>query len=530
MNTNLLSFVSAIPVAATCVAHAASPAASPAGRGERPSAKPLNVIYIMCDDHSLQTISAYGHALNSTPNIDRLAREGMRFDRAYVANSLSGPSRACLFTGKHSHANGFKDHSCTFDGSQPTFPKLLQKNGYETAIVGKWHLVSEPTGFDHWDILNGQGDYYNPLFFRNGQKLRRQGYATNIITDLAINWLDSIHDRSKPFCLFVHHKAPHRTWMPDTCDLDLYKDVEFPLPATFYDDYATRRAAALQEMSIDRDMDLVYDLKMADPENEIHSNPDLEPYGRRLYTTLPADVQRAWDRHYAPVIKRFKAAGLSGRALAEWKYQQYMRDYLRVIHAIDRNVGRLLDYLDRNGLTDNTMIVYTSDQGFYMGEHGWFDKRFMYEESYRTPLLVRLPGGKRGATSRLVQNIDFGPTILDLAGISTPADMHGESFLPVLKGSDRKWRKALYYHFYEFPAEHAVRRHYGVSTDRYKLIHFYNDIDEWELFDLKKDPHELNNIYGTPGTEKITRQLMQELKRLQEQYDDPIRFQYPVKM
>ena len=396
--------------------------------------KPMNVVYIMSDDHSFQTISAYDNRFIQTPNIDRLAKEGVRFTNSFVANSLSGPSRACMLTGKHSHKNGFTDNTKTFDGSQQTFPKLLQKAGYQTAMIGKWHLSSDPTGFNYWDILVGQGDYYNPNFVCNGQKVKREGYATNIITDLALNWLDNQRDKSKPFCLFIHHKAPHRTWMPDTCDLDLYKDVAFPLPANFYDKYTGRIAASKQEMSIIKDMDLVYDLKMADKENEIHTaNKELEAWGRRMYNSLTPSQKVAWDKHYDPIIKKFKADKLTGKALAEWKYQQYMHDYLRVIHSVDRNVGRVIDYLKAHGLLENTMIVYTSDQGFYMGEHGWFDKRFMYEESFRTPLLVRYPGGKRGNVNEMVQNIDYGPTILNMAGVKVPSDMQGVSLQPCLK-------------------------------------------------------------------------------------------------
>ena len=486
--------------------------------------KPMNILYIMCDDHSYQTISAYDHRFIETPNIDRIANEGVRFTNSFVANSLSGPSRACLLTGKHSHKNGFTDNTNSFDGNQQTFPKLLQQAGYQTAIVGKWHLTSDPTGFDYWNILIGQGNYYNPYFIDNGEKKQIEGYATNITTDLALDWLDNKRDKDKPFCLLLHHKAPHRTWMPDTCDLDLYEDVVYPIPETFYDKYEGRIAASEQEMSIIKDMDLVYDLKMADKENEIHTTTGLEEIGRGLYNRMTPEQKAAWDRHYDPIIKKFKEQKLTGKALAEWKYQQYMHDYLRVIHSVDRNVGRVLDYMKESGLLENTIIVYTSDQGFYMGEHGWFDKRFMYEESFRTPLMVRLPGGKKGDIDEMVQNIDYGPTILDLAGVKVPSDMHGVSFLPLLKGEKvSDWRKSLYYHFYEYPAEHAVRRHYGVRTDRYKLMHFYNDIDCWELYDLQEDRMEMHNIYGQPGTEKLTKELKDELLRLQVQYDDPIR-------
>lgn len=489
------------------------------------STRPMNIVYIMSDDHSFQTISAYDNRYVETPNIDRIGREGVVFRNSFVANSISGPSRACILTGKHSHKNGFTDNSCSFDGSQQTLPKLMGRAGYETAMIGKWHLVSDPTGFDHWSVLIGQGDYYNPYFIENGERIQKEGYATNIVTDMAIEWMDKQRDKAKPFFLMLHHKAPHRTWMPDTCDLGRFDDRTFPLPANFFDDYEGRIAAQQQEMSIFKDMDLVYDLKMADKEEEIHTPTGLESYGRSMYRRLNPDQKRAWDAYYDPIIADFKARKLEGRDLAEWKYQRYMHDYVSVIHSIDRNVGRVLDYLEKSGLLENTLVVYTSDQGFYMGEHGWFDKRFMYEESFRTPLLMRLPGGKRGDIVQMVQNIDYAPTILDLAGTEIPDDIQGVSLLPLLRGEKPKeWRKSLYYHYYEFPAEHAVKRHYGVRTERYKLIHYYNDIDEWELFDMERDPSEMHNLYGKPGYEKVTSQLREEMKRLQLQYDDPIEY------
>ena len=511
--------------------------AASCGQQEQPK-RPLNVVYIMCDDHSYQTISAYDRRFMETPNIDRLATEGARFTNSFVANSLSGPSRACMLTGKHSHKNGFTNNEHgIFDGSQPTLPKWLGAGGYQTAMVGKWHLVSDPTGFDYWDILTGQGDYYNPVFIRNGEQVVREGYCTDITTDVALEWLDG-RNADQPFCLFLHYKAPHRSWMPDLQDLGAFDDVTFPLPETFYDNYATREAAALQEMSIVKDMNVVYDLKMADKEGEIHTpdQPWLENYGRDLYRRdlapgalvpgrMNAAQQSAWDTYYDPIIARFKEEKLEGKALAEWKYQRYMRDYCSVIRSVDRNVGRVYKYLEDNGLLDNTVIIYTSDQGFYMGEHGYFDKRFMYEESFRTPLLVRVPGKKKGVdVSGFVQNIDYAPTILDLAGLPIPEDIQGESFLPLLNGKTPKdWRRSLYYHYYEYPAEHSVRRHYGVRTERYSLMHFYNDIDEWELFDLQEDPMQLHNLYGEPGREALTEELKKELERLQILYDDPIR-------
>lgn len=495
---------------------------------KKEESKPMNILYIMCDDHSYQTISAYDSRYINTPNIDRIAADGVRFTNSFVANSISGPSRACMLTGKHSLANGFTDNRSSFDGSQQTFPKLLQAQGYETAVIGKWHLTSEPTGFNHWDILIGQGDYYNPTFICNGEKVQRKGYATNVTTELALDWLENGRNAEKPFCLLLHHKAPHRTWMPDTCDLELFSDSNFPLPETFYDSYERRDAALMQHMSIAKDMDLVYDLKLADKENQIHSRPDLEAAGRAIYNRMDSAQKTAWDAHYDRVIAEFKKNNPKGKDLDAWKYQQYMRDYLRVITSVDRNVGQVLDYLEAEGLMDNTLIVYTSDQGFYMGEHGWFDKRFMYEESFRTPLLMRLPGGLKGDIDELVQNIDYAPTILAAAGVEVPEDIHGCSLLPLLKGEE--WepnRNALYYHYYEFPDEHTVRPHLGVRTERYKLIRVvpveFNGKElpgSWELFDLQEDPKELNNIYGKEGTQELCDSLKELLHKLQVQYGE----------
>ena len=481
--------------------------------------KPMNILFIMSDDHSYQTISAYDTTFIRTPNLDRIANEGVRFNNSFVANSISAPSRACLLTGKHSLANGFTDNSCTFDGSQQTFPKLI-RDKYETAIIGKWHLNSDPTGFDHWDILIGQGDYYNPTFIRNGEKIQREGYATNVTTDVALEWLENERNQEKPFCLLLHHKAPHRTWMPDTCDLKLFKDSDFPLPETFYDNYEGRLAAKENKMSISKDMDLVYDLKLADKDSLIHGRSDLEYWGRWMYNNLNPEQKKAWDAHYDVVIEKFKEANLSGEELDKWKYQQYMRDYLRVITSVDRNVGRVLDYLEKEGLLENTLIIYTSDQGFYMGEHGWFDKRWMYEESFRTPLLVRYPGGVKGEIDEMVQNIDYAPTFLELAGVEIPDDIHGCSFLPLLKGENYEPnRDGIYYHYYEFPDEHNVKPHLGIRTERYKLIHFYED-DVWELYDLQNDKNEMNNIYGKEGTEELTIVLKDKLEKLKEQYGE----------
>ena len=489
--------------------------------------KPYNIVYIMTDDHTAQMMSCYDTRYIETPNLDRIANDGVRFTNSFVANSLSGPSRACMITGKHSHANGFTDNTtCVFDGSQQTMPKLLQKAGYQTAIVGKWHLESLPTGFDYWEIVPGQGDYYNPDFITmNNDTIQKQGYITNIVTDMGIDWMENQRDRNKPFCLFIHHKAIHRNWLPETKYLAEYEEKTFPLPDNFFDTYEGRPAAASQEMSIFKDMDLIYDLKMLKEGKESSLKERYLSYIGRMNP----EERKAFDDFYAPIITDFYKQNLKGKELAEWKYQRYMRDYAKTVKSLDDNVGRVLDYLKEHDMLDNTLVVYTSDQGFYMGEHGWFDKRFMYEESMHTPLIMHLPKGldKRGDIPQLVQNIDYAPTFLELAGAEIPEDIQGVSLVPLLKGEAPKdWRKSLYYHFYEYPAEHMVKRHYGVRTDHYKLIHFYNDIDEWELYDLKEDPTEMHNIYGKPGMEEITKNLREELLRLQEQYNDPIRFKY----
>ena len=492
--------------------------------------QPLNIVYIMTDDHTAQMMSCYDTRHINTPNLDRIAADGVRFTNSFVANSLSGPSRACMLTGKHSHKNGFTDNTtCVFDGDQPTFPKYLQRAGYQTALFGKWHLESLPQGFDRWEIVPGQGDYYNPDFIvESGDTVQVHGYLTDLITDKSLDWLENERDKSKPFCLLIHHKAIHRNWLADTAHLALYEDKTFELPENFYDDYQGREAARAQEMSVIKDMDLIYDLKMDRPDKDSALKARYHSYIDRMDS-----AQRAtYDAFYAPIIEDFYARDLKGRELAEWKYQRYMRDYAKVVKSLDDNVGRVLDYLDEHGLLDNTLVVYTSDQGFYMGEHGWFDKRFMYEESFHTPLIMRLPKGmdRRGDIDQMVQNIDYGPTFLEIAGVTEPNDMQGVSLLPLLKGENPdNWRDPLYYHFYEYPAEHMVKRHYGVRDGRYKLIHFYNDIDKWELYDLQEDPTEMNNIYGAEGTDSITGLMMAKLKDMQELYDDPIRFTYPIK-
>lgn len=484
-----------------------------------------NIVYIMTDDHTEQMMSCYGHSPIQTPNLDRIAQEGVIFNQSYVANSLSGPSRACIMTGKHSHKNGFTNNEHgIFDGSQQTMPKLMQKAGYETAIIGKWHLVSDPTGFDHWEILPGQGDYYNPTFItQDGQRHIEKGYCTDIITDKSIEWIEN-RDDSKPFILFVHHKTCHRPWLPDLKYLNEYENQTFELPETFYDTWEGREAAGQQEMSIAsaHDMDISYDCKIYTKGDSTRlSDSYLNMVGR----LDPADQQTYWQ-FYDSITNEFISHNYEGKALTEAKFQRYMRDYAKVTKSLDDNVGRLYDYLQEKGLLDNTLVVYTSDQGFYMGEHGWFDKRFMYEESFHTPLIMRLPDGyeRRGWVSDMVQNIDYAPTFIEMAGAEVPADIQGRSLIPLLKGKETEgeWRDALYYHYYEYPAEHAVKRHYGIRTKDWKLIHFYNDNDQWELYDLRNDPNELHNVYNDPKYVKQQAMLHERLRELQKEYDDDI--------
>ncbi len=491
--------------------------------GQSKEKKPLNIVYIMTDDHTAQMMSCYDKRYMHTPNLDRIAEHGVRFTSSYVANSLSGPSRACMITGKHSHANGFTDNTtCVFDASQPTFPKMLQRAGYQTAVFGKWHLESLPTGFDKWEIVPGQGDYYNPRFIEmNGDTINQKGYLTDLITDKSIDWIENQRDKGKPFCILIHHKAIHRNWLSKIEDLHLYEDRTFPVPRNFYDDYEGRPAAAAQEMSIDKDMDLIYDLKM----DRDDLNSSLKPTYLNMIKRMNPQERKAWHEFYDSIACDFYSRDLKGRELAEWKFQRYVRDYMKVVKSLDDNVGRVLDYLEKSGLIENTLVVYTSDQGFYIGEHGWFDKRFMYEESFHTPLIMRLPEGfdRRGDISEMVQNIDYAPTFLEIAGAPIPDDMQGMSLMPLLRGDKNvKWRDALYYHFYEYPAEHSVKRHYGVSNGRYKLIHFYNDIDHWEFYDLLNDPYEMHNIYNVPAVKPLVEKMRQRLVELQKQYKDPI--------
>lgn len=484
------------------------------------SSKKPNILFIFSDDHAVRSISAYGSTINKTPNIDRIADGGMTFDRCFCCNSICAPSRAAVLTGKHSHANGMMTNLNKFDGGQPTLPKFLKQAGYQSALIGKWHLKTDPQGFDHWQILPGQGNYYNPDFITKDGKKRYPGYVSDITTDLAIDWLDETRDKTKPFLLMCQHKAPHRVWAPGPDHLTMYDDVKIPEPDSLFDDYSNRSELLKDnEMMIANHMMDDYDLKIAgstkkDVLGRAFKNPEL----RRM----TAEQRKNWDAAYEPKNDKFRAANLTGKDLVRWKYQRYMKDYLRCVASVDDNIGRLLDYLDANGLADNTIVVYSSDQGFYLGEHGWYDKRWMYEESFRMPFIIKWPGvtkaGKR--TKALAQNIDFAPTFLDAAGVSIPEDIQGESLRPLLKGkTPRNWRKSVYYHYYE-RGEHHVPAHEGVRTDRYKLVHFY-DTDEWELFDLKKDPQEMKSVYSDPSYASKVKTMKAELAKIKAKYKAP---------
>ncbi len=489
---------------------------------ESESTRP-NIIFIMTDDHANSAISAYGSKITSTPNIDRLANEGMRFENSFCTNAICGPSRAVLLTGKYSHLNGQINNGVVFDSTQQTFPKLLQQAGYQTAMIGKWHLRSQPTGFDYWNVLPGQGSYYNPDFIEMGQRKRLEGYVTDLTTDIALNWLQQ-RDQEKPFCLLLHHKAPHRNWMPGPKHTRMFEGEEIPLPDTYFDTYEKRLAAQTQEMRIDRHAYPGSDLKLP---LSLNSNPDSlredQLFWKSEYARMTGEQQQAWDAVYRPRNEAFVQANLTGRALAEAKYQRYVKDYLRCIASVDDNIGRVLDYLDEAGLSENTIVVYTSDQGFYLGEHGWFDKRFMYEPSLKMPLIVRYPGNIQAASSsnQMALNLDFAPTFLDYAGVDIPTDIQGRSLKHLLSGNaPADWRQSIYYHYYEFPATHMVKRHYGVRTDRYKLIRFYYDIDSWEFFDLEKDPEEIHNLYDDPAYSEVINELKTELTKLRKEYQD----------
>lgn len=473
-----------------------------------------NIVIIVSDDHAYQTISAYGSKYGKTPHIDRIAQEGALVENMYVNNSICGPARATLLTGKYSHKNGFKDNETSnFDFNQNLFVKDLQQAGYSTAWVGKIHLGHQLQGFDYYDILVGQGHYFNPDFISKEGRKREEGYVSDLVTTKALTWMDQVKGES-PFCLIIGHKATHRTWMPDPKDFGRYDTVDFELPATFYDNYEGRVSAANQEMTIARDMQLKYDLKMYPTKEALLADGN--------FKRMNEEQQKAYTDYYLPIYEEFKQAKLQGNQLAEWKYRRYMIDYLNTAESMDRNIGEVLDYLDKSGLRENTIVIYISDQGFYMGEHGWFDKRFMYEESFRTPMVVRYPKvipAESKIKAQLI-NVDIAPTLLELAGVDIRKDIQGKSFKNVLANPDKAHRENIYYHYYE-NGEHAVSPHFGVTDGRYKLIRFYKRYNEWELFDLKSDPKELHNVYNDKGyaktVAKMKKKLLQEIKSFEDE-------------
>ena len=483
-------------------------------KAESEVATPPNIIFIFSDDHAAHAIKAYGptdnnpelHKVLQTPNIDRLAAEGMLFRNTFCANSICGPSRATILTGKHSHLNGFLNNDTVFNGGQQTFSKILQKSGYETAWIGKWHLGTKPTGFDFWEILNDQGTYYNPKIISGNDTTQITGYTSTVVTDNAIAWLDEKRDKSKPFFLTYAHKTPHREWVPKPEDKEAFKNVKIPLPSNFYDDYANRSSATKdQEMEIANHMN-EKDLKFMVPKY------------------LNEEQAAIFKETYREENEAFAKSKLKGKKLAEWKYQRYMSDYLGSIASMDRDIGRFLDYLDSAGLSENTIVIYSSDQGFYLGEHGWFDKRWMYEESLRMPFIVRWPGVIEGGSENtdLTQNIDFAETFLELAGASIPEDMQGRSLVSLFKGKTPKdWRKNIYYHYWAYPDWHMVRQHVGIRSDRYKLIH-YNKINEWELFDLKEDPSEMKSVYNDAAYAKIQEEMTSALSAMKIEVGDTL--------
>jgi arylsulfatase A-like enzyme len=487
---------------------AGSPIARRAASAAAGTSRP-NILYIMTDDHASQALSCYGSKVNRTPNLDRLAKEGMRMDRVFATNSICTPSRATILTGKYSHMNGVPVFN-RFDEKQPTVAKMLQQAGYYTSMIGKWHLGSDPTGFDYWNILPGQGVYNNPTFYDKEGSSVYKGYATDIIADITIDTLKN-RPKDKPFFMMSHHKAPHREWTPDEKHRKMFENLHIPEPSNLRDDYAGRTDALHeQQQSVFRDMTR-FDLKLT---------PPLGLAGMEL---------RKWMRE-KPTEVEIEVGGvkrkLTGKELDAWKYQRYMQDYLACVQSVDDNVGRVLDWLDANGLRENTVVIYTSDQGFFLGEHGLFDKRFMYEESLRMPFLVRWPAGIRpgGVSDAIGINCDFAPTFLDLAGQPAPKDMQGRSFLPIWKGKKpQNWRSSMYYRYYHDPGDHNTRAHYGVRTATHKLIYFWKK-DQWECYDLVADPQEMHNIYSDPKAQKLVASLKQELYRLKKQLKDDDQF------
>ncbi len=525
---------------------------APTLSGTRP-----NIVFIFSDDHSIATIGAYRSWLqpfinkhNITPNINSIAERGVLFEKSYCTNSICGPSRAVIQSGKFSNINGFKHNGNRFNGDQWTFPKALQKAGYQTAMIGKWHLGTNPQGYDYWDVLPGQGQYYNPDFKSADPtdptkfKTRRvPGYNTDIVGDLSLDWLKTKRDKTKPFMLMMQPKAPHRNWQPKIDKLNWLDDAEVPMPETFFDDYKTRGVAAIHTMGVDKDMLMQYDLFETPPVHEVIAKKNKGTLTRddrwaisSLVRLTPAQA-KAWDKAMVPKNEAFRKANLKGKDLAKWKFQRYMKNYLRCIKSVDENIGRVLKYLKDNDLMENTIVLYSSDQGFYMGEHGWFDKRWMYEESFRMPFMAMWKGKiKPGQLNTdMIQNVDYAPTFCDLTGAKLDPTCQGHSLLPLMQGNTPPdWRKTMYYHYYEHMACHSVTCHYGVSDGRYKLMRFYIPANwekngkpeqpapqgEWQLIDMKTDPNELNNVYGDPKQATVVSRLKTELIRLRAKYKD----------
>ncbi|MEM9586056.1 MAG: sulfatase-like hydrolase/transferase [Planctomycetota bacterium] len=486
-----------------------------------------NILFIFSDDHATQAIGAYGSTINQTPNLDRIASEGMLFTNSFCANSICGPSRACILTGKHSHLNGFLRNGDRFNSSQMTFPKLLQDVGYQTAIIGKWHLGTDPVGFNHWEVLPGQGAYYNPDFLQmSGGKKRFQGYCTDLITEKALTWLKEDRKDDQPFMLMCQHKAPHRNWSPPPRYYSLYKDQDIPEPSTLFDDYSGRSELLKEnEMSIASHMHWSHDMKL-------HGENQFPQYfaGRNKngeYNRMSPEQKEAWDAAYEPenqaMIKAVAAGEMTEKEIIRWKYQRYIKDYLRCIQAVDDGVGALLEYLDESGLAENTIVIYSSDQGFYLGEHGWYDKRWMFEESLQMPFIIRWPGqvASKVQSKALIQNIDYAPTFLDIAGAPIPDEIQGRSMVPMLRDGGKassSWRDAIYYAYYENDAVHNVPVHDGVRNDRYKLMYFPRT-RQWQLFDLESDPEEMTSVHDKPEYAAILRGLQQRYHDLQDLYD-----------
>ncbi len=487
----------------------------------------------MADDHAYQAISAYGSKLIQTPNIDRLATEGMLFTEASVTNSICAPSRATILTGKFSHINGKIDNSMPFDTTQMTFPQLFQKNGYQTAMFGKLHFGNNPKGVDDFMILPDQGHYINPDFISPKGDTSILGYVTDIITDVTLNWFKTKRDPEKPFMMMYLHKAPHRPWWPSPEKFKEFTQKKFPEPQTLFDDYKNRGTAAkTAEMNILYHMMYSHDSKIR-PETLAAMGsvtpvvPEFENSFYSTYDRATAEQKALYDPTLDSINTYFKNnwAGMTDTEKMKWKYQRYIQDYLACISSVDDNVGRVLDYLEESGLAKSTIVIYTSDQGFFLGEHGWFDKRFIYNESFKTPLLIRWPGKiiAGSVENELVQNLDFAQTFLEAAGIQAPSDMQGESLMPLLMGRKENWKRdALYYHYYEYPDEHMVKRHYGVVTKEFKLIHFYFDVDEWELYDRVRDPNEMKNVYSDNAYKETVVALKKKLEELRTKYKDSV--------